>query len=230
MAIKTDQRLTKEFSKVSGSGAKADVSPIAGPGAQPKSTPTQTVAKAFNAASDTVGAAPSYRGTSGSSSSSQTTSSSGGILDTVENVGKDVMESGLGVIPLVGSLLGLFGGNAPAKPVYQKYEKPASIDFTGATVGNSLGNSDYDQLGMPRLYDTAPSDPSQGAAPAASSASPGGSGGSAGSSSSSSTPQISVNVQAMDAKSFMDYSGQIASAVRDAMLNLSSINDVVQEL
>ena len=43
-------------------------------------------------------------------------------------------------------------------------------------------------------------------------------------------PQIQVNVQTMDAKSFMDHSSEIAQAVRAAMLNLSSINDVVSDL
>ena len=44
------------------------------------------------------------------------------------------------------------------------------------------------------------------------------------------SPQITVNVQAMDARSFMDRSNDIALAVRDAMLNLNSINDVVNDL
>ena len=43
-------------------------------------------------------------------------------------------------------------------------------------------------------------------------------------------PQITVNVQAMDARSFLDRSSDIALAVRDAMLNLNAINDVVNEL
>ena len=43
-------------------------------------------------------------------------------------------------------------------------------------------------------------------------------------------PQITVNVQAMDARSFLDRSSDIAAAVRDAMLNLNSINDVVNDL
>ena len=45
-----------------------------------------------------------------------------------------------------------------------------------------------------------------------------------------SAPQITVNVQAMDARSFLDRSSDIAAAVRDAMLNLNSINDVVNDL
>jgi hypothetical protein len=37
-------------------------------------------------------------------------------------------------------------------------------------------------------------------------------------------------VQAMDARSFLDRSNDIAAAVRDAMLNMNAINDVVNEL
>jgi hypothetical protein len=51
-----------------------------------------------------------------------------------------------------------------------------------------------------------------------------------GSSSASAAPQVTVNVSAMDSQSFMDRSGDIASAVREAMLNLHPINDVVANL
>jgi hypothetical protein len=43
-------------------------------------------------------------------------------------------------------------------------------------------------------------------------------------------PAITVNVQAMDSKSFLDHSHDIARAVREAMLNSNSLNDVVSEL
>jgi hypothetical protein len=49
-------------------------------------------------------------------------------------------------------------------------------------------------------------------------------------SSASSSPQVTVNVSAMDSQSFMDRSNDIASAVREAMLNLHPINDVVANL
>jgi hypothetical protein len=51
--------------------------------------------------------------------------------------------------------------------------------------------------------------------------------------SSSSTQQgqsILVQVQAMDSQSFMDHSQDIAQAVRQAMLNLHSVNDVIMDL
>ena len=42
--------------------------------------------------------------------------------------------------------------------------------------------------------------------------------------------QIQVNVQAMDSRSFLDHSDEIARAVRDAMLHSHSLNDVVAEV
>jgi hypothetical protein len=46
----------------------------------------------------------------------------------------------------------------------------------------------------------------------------------------SAAPQITVQVSAMDSQSFMDRSTDIANAVREAMLNLHPINDVVASL
>ena len=39
-----------------------------------------------------------------------------------------------------------------------------------------------------------------------------------------------MNVNAMDSKSFMDHSTDIANAVREAMLNMHPINGVVASL
>lgn len=50
---------------------------------------------------------------------------------------------------------------------------------------------------------------------------------------SSNSPQgqsVLVQVQAMDSQSFMDHSQEIAHAVRHAMLNMSSLNDVIVDL
>ena len=44
-----------------------------------------------------------------------------------------------------------------------------------------------------------------------------------------SAPQITVQVQAMDSRSFLDHSNDIALAVRQAMLESSVLNDVVRE-
>ncbi len=42
--------------------------------------------------------------------------------------------------------------------------------------------------------------------------------------------QITIQVQAMDSRSFLDHSEEIARAVRDAMLNSHALNDVVNDL
>jgi hypothetical protein len=84
---------------------------------------------------------------------------------------------------------------------------PGAIDFESAETNGGLAAAGYDQLGRSRAIAPEPSD----GAPAA-------------------APQITVNVQAMDAQSFLDHSSEIAEAVRGAMLNLSAINDVVNEL
>ena len=46
----------------------------------------------------------------------------------------------------------------------------------------------------------------------------------------SAAPQVVVNVNAMDSQSFLDRSGDIASAVRDAMLHMHPVNDLVGEV
>jgi hypothetical protein len=43
-------------------------------------------------------------------------------------------------------------------------------------------------------------------------------------------PQVVVNVSAMDSQSFMDRSNDIARAVRDAMIHMHPLNDVVAEI
>ena len=82
--------------------------------------------------------------------------------------------------------------------------KARARDFAAAETASGLGAVDYDQAGMPRAYDAGLR--------------------------SSSQPQVQVTVQAMDARSFLDRSTEIAAAVREAMLNLNSINDVVNDL
>jgi hypothetical protein len=52
----------------------------------------------------------------------------------------------------------------------------------------------------------------------------------AGSGPSASGQQITIQVQTMDSQSFLDHSDLIAQAVRQAMLNMNSVNDVVNDL
>jgi hypothetical protein len=161
---------------------------------------------------------------SGNSNSSASTTSGGGI--TAEAIASTVLESGLGMVPLAIGLLGLFQSGGTPAPTLEKYAMPERQYFEGADTGGDISDADYDQMGMPRTYSAAPDGTS---AQTSGTAAPGGS--SSGSATSGAgAAQITVNVQAMDSQSFLDHSNEIAQAVRAAMLNSNSINDVVNNL
>jgi hypothetical protein len=131
------------------------------------------------------------------------------------------------MVPLVVGLLGLFEGGGTAAPTLEKYAMPERQYFEGADTGSDVSDADYDQMGMPRTYSSAA--PAGTGTQTSGTASPGStSSGSA--ASGGGAAQITVNVQAMDSQSFLDHSNEIAQAVRAAMLNSSSINDVVNNL
>lgn len=168
----------------------------------------------------------------------QTQTTGQSTASTVESIAGTVLKSGFGMVPLVSELLGLFGGGGSTAPApLVKYAMPAAINFEAADSGSGSSNADTDQFGMPRAYSAGGAGAStQAGSPA--SGTPGGTAtqnnnsgkGASGTGAPSASPQITVNVQAMDARSFLDRSTDIAAAVRDAMLNLNSINDVVNDL
>jgi hypothetical protein len=147
----------------------------------------------------------------------QAGSNSGG--STAGTVAKTMLEAQLGLPILIAGLIKAFGGgDQPTPAPLVKYAMPAAVDFQAVESQGQVSGLDYDQMGTPRSY-------------AAAGTSETASGGTSGVRSGSGVaPQITFNVQAMDARSFMDRSGDIAAAVRDAMLNLNSINDVVNDL
>jgi hypothetical protein len=107
------------------------------------------------------------------------------VVSTVSKV----FTSGLGLVPLISGLLGLFGGGgSPEPPPLVKYTMPQPIYFQGANTGAGVASADYDQMGTPRGYGPAQA----GVTEVSGAATP------------STTAQISVNVQAMDARSFLD--------------------------
>jgi hypothetical protein len=147
-------------------------------------------------------------------------SGGGNVASTVGSVASAVFGSGLGLVPLVSSLVNLFGGgNSEPPPTLLRYAAPAALNVNLAdTAGASSGISSfpgvvYGQNGLPQ-----PVPQSQTQAPAQIAAS------------SPAAPQISIQVNALDSRSFMDHSYEIAQAVRSAMLNMNSLNDVVSDL
>lgn len=227
MDNQTEERLLNLFQEASGGSRGGNLAPSLSGGVEAHADSASDFSGAsestpFNPSQDS-GAGQSYSGISGTSRSTDTGSGGNGL----ESFASTLFGGALGLVPLVGSLFGLFGGGSKQPPVFQKYEMPSPISFEAADVGGTLVNSSYGQMGLPRVYDSGTDSGSQ-ASP--STAAPASGGSSSGGASSSVSHQISVNVQAMDAQSFMSYSGDIAKAVREAMLNLSSLNDVVTDL
>ena len=131
-------------------------------------------------------------------------SSQSGGGSTAETVLGDVLKSGFGLMPIVSGILSLFGGGSSTPPPLVDYQMPDAIDYEAADVDGQIVGGDFDQSGGAR--------------------------GIGGSGPSMEGGGVNVTVQAMDAQSFLDRSGDIAAAVRNAMLNLSPINDVVNDL
>jgi hypothetical protein len=103
-------------------------------------------------------------------------------------------------MPLV-SLFSSFGGGQSQQPApLVPFALPPSLNLASTTNNQNVS---WGENGLPR---------------------------SAGSSGSSAGQQITVQVQAMDSQSFLDHSDDIAQAVRQAMLNMNSINDVITSL
>jgi hypothetical protein len=127
-----------------------------------------------------------------------------------ESIGKTllgVLGAGLGLSPLISGIASLFGGSgdnstpgSTAAPLV-RFALPPSLQVNAGTreSGGQAFAVDHPQGGLPRAV--------RSIAPA----------------------QITVQVQAMDSRSFLDHSADIAMAVRQAMLESSVLNDVVRE-
>ena len=140
--------------------------------------------------------------------SNDTPGEGSGFAGTALSVATTVLKSGLGLTPVLRTLFGLFSGDdeADTTPLL-KYALPSSLHFNSATSTEGTANIDYDQAGLPRAYsEESPSESSGLASP------------------------VTVNIQALDARSFLDRSSEIAAAVKEAMLNMNSINDVIMDL
>jgi hypothetical protein len=132
----------------------------------------------------------------------QSSSSGGSALDTIGGALAGAFENGLGLAPLIGGLVSLFGGggSTTTPPALSLYTPPESVQF-GGDVYRGANATDW-----------------------------GGSGGINSGAPLPTNTQITVQVNAMDSQSFLDHSQDIARAVRQAMLNSSSLNDVVNDL
>ena len=122
------------------------------------------------------------------------------VTNAVSTAGQ-FLGGGLSLMPLFSLFSGLFGGGKDQQPApLVPYSLPPSLNLE-ATTNNQ--NVVWGENALPRA--------ASGAA-------------------SSLSSQITVQVQAIDSQSFLDHSDEIAQAVRQAMLNMNPLNDVVANL
>ncbi len=115
-----------------------------------------------------------------------------------------ILGSTFGLSPILKGLFSLFGGSGsnsqPAQPLVP-FTLPPAIQYEGAYSSANRGQVSPIEYGQNGA-------PKVAAPPT--------------------TVQIQVN--AMDSRSFLDHSADIAKAVREAMLHSSSLNDVISDL
>ena len=118
----------------------------------------------------------------------------------------NLFKGGLGLVPLGLKIAGLFRGNKQETQAFPSFELPPSLSLEVANTDNVLRGFPRVTRGegeKVRLVEERPT-PTQ--------------------------PQVVVNISAMDTQSFLDRSQDIAGAVRDAMLHMHPINDVISEV
>lgn len=132
-------------------------------------------------------------------------SSGSSVGSTVASAASSFLGGGLSSLsPLVGGLLSLFGGGGgQTLAVPSPFILPASVQSETGLTGSVPGQVtpvSYGATGQPRAKSG---------------------GGSA---------QVTIQVNAMDSQSFIDHSDDIANAVKQAILNSNSLNDVIASL
>jgi len=135
-----------------------------------------------------------------------TTKASGGssVASTAESAASSFLGGGLSSLsPLLGGLLSLFGGGGgQTLAVPAPFMLPAPLQTEAGVTSSAPGQV------TPVSYGATGQPRAQ----------------------SSTSPQVTIQVNAMDSQSFLDHSDDIAMAVKQAILNSSSLNDVISDL
>ena len=122
------------------------------------------------------------------------------------SVGRTILSflgGGFGLGQLVGALFG--GGDTDkAVPSLPTYTLPTSVELSGAVTKSGIQELNYGPEGLPRATEVPKT--------------------------TTTNVPVTIQVQAIDSRSFRDHSSEIASAVRDALLHSHALTDVVLEL
>ena len=171
-----------------------------------------------------------------------------GVGSAIGSAASSLLGNVLSALPLVSELTRLFRGSTPnTPPTLLPYIQPAPIHFdqTVSTMGQaqsspapyqppSTGGSANQLVGLNTILTSTAMENLANQQVTQSTAKPSGGGGDTepmpGQTAPRTAPSISIQVNAMDSRSFLDHSHDIALAVRDAMLNMNALNDVVNDL
>ena len=135
-----------------------------------------------------------------------TSAKSGGssVAGTVESIASSFLGGGFGLSPIVSGLLSLFGGGDSQTPsVIPPFRLPLPVDYQAGLTGGSPAQVvpvDAGQYGQTRTQAPSPS------------------------------AQVNIQVNAVDSRSFLDHSEEIARAVKEAILSSNALNDVISDL
>ena len=133
---------------------------------------------------------------------SQNTASKSGSSSSVGSVASTVLGGSI-LSPILGGLMDLFGvgDGGQAAVAASPFMLPAPVQYQGGTSSpGQVMPTSYAESGQPRAQAAA------------------------------ATPQVNIQVNAMDSQSFMDHSDEIATAVRSALLNSHPLADVISDL
>ena len=139
-----------------------------------------------------------------SQNTSSKSSGEASIGSTVESAASSFLGGGLSSLsPLISGILSLFGGSSQTAAAPSPFLLPAPVQSEAGVTGNAPGQVvpvSFGENGQPRAESTG------------------------------AMQQVTIQVNAMDSQSFLDHSDEIASAVKQAILNSSSLNDVISSL
>ena len=133
--------------------------------------------------------------------------SSSSTGNAVASAASGLLGGGLGFLPLFREIFDLFGGSRPATPQpLIPFNLPPSIQYAGGTTSEgTVVPVDNGQSGQLRSVNGVAKGNTQA------------------------TPNVQITVNAMDSRSFLDHSDDIAKAVRQAMLQSNSLNDLISD-
>jgi hypothetical protein len=133
--------------------------------------------------------------------------SQGGAAGAVATVARGFGSRLLSGNPLLGGIAGIFGGRTSDTPVesFARYLRPERRDLE---IGISPSTEAYYVASRSHTVAAGQAHENSGSRP---------------------VPQVVVQVNALDTRSFLDHSADIAKALREAVLNSTTVSDVLNE-